>query len=226
MKLLRAEGACIVVDVPDGAPPRLLHYGADLGPDVDLTALDTAVARPTPQASFDVPVHPGLLPLEAEGWLGRPGLAGHRSGRQLLPLLTVDSVTAEEGSGLSIATSDGTAGLAVVSDLVLEPSGVLRVRHTVTNTGDDEIELTALDASIPFPPVVSEVLDLSGRWSHERTPVRGPLGLGTRLRETRRGRTGHDSPLLMVVGVERRPGVRRGAAARGCGSRRRPLARR
>ena len=201
MKLLRAEGACIVVDVPDGAPPRLLHYGSDLGPDVDLTALDNAVARPTPQASFDVPVRPGLLPLEAEGWLGRPGLAGHRSGRQLLPLLTVDSVTAEEGSGLSIATSDGTAELAVVSDLVLEPSGVLRVRHTVTNTGDDEIELTALDASIAFPPVVSEVLDLSGRWSHERTPVRGPLGLGTRLRETRRGRTGHDSPLLMVVGT-------------------------
>src|SRR4029453_7558390 len=106
----------------------------------------------------------------------------------------------QEGGRLTLATSDDAAGLAVVSDLVLEPTGVLRVPHTVTNTPDDELEITALDASIPFPPVVSEVLDLSGRWSHERALVRGPLGLGTRLRETRRGRTGHDSPLLMVVG--------------------------
>jgi alpha-galactosidase len=200
-RILRAGGACVVVDPPVGGPPRLLHYGADLGSDVPLTALGAAVGRPTPPASFDRPLHPGLLPLEADGWLGRPGLAGHRAGRQLLPVLTVDSVTAAGDSGLSIATSDGTAGLTLVSDLVLEPAGVLRVRHTVTNTGDDGLEITALDASIPFPPVASEVLDFSGRWSHERAPVRGPLGLGTRLRETRRGRTGHDSPLLMIVGT-------------------------
>jgi alpha-galactosidase len=200
-RILRAAGACVVVDVADGAAPRLLHYGADLGPEVDLFALGAAAGRPTPRASFDRPLHPGLLPLEADGWLGRPGLAGHRSGRQLLPVLTVDSVTTPEGGGLTIAMSDDASGLEVVSDLVLEPAGVLRFRHSVTNTADDELEITALDASIPFPPVVSEVLDLSGRWSHERALVRGPLGLGTRLRETRRGRTGHDSPLLMVVGT-------------------------
>jgi alpha-galactosidase len=201
MTVLRAAEACAVVDVRDGAAPRLLHYGADLGPDVDVAALRAAVARPVPNASFDVPVHPSLLPVEAEGWLGRPGLAGHRSGRQLLPKLAVDSVTAEGGSHLVIATRDEAAGVAVLSDVVLETSGVLRVRHTVTNTADDTIELTALDASIPFPPLAAEVLDLSGRWSHERAPVRGALGLGTRLRETRRGRTGHDTPLLMVVGT-------------------------
>ena len=60
--------------------------------------------------------------------------------------------------------------MGVDSDLVLEPSGVLRVRHTVTNTADEPLELTALDASIPFPPLATEVLDLSGRWCRERAP--------------------------------------------------------
>jgi alpha-galactosidase len=201
MTVLRAAGACAVVDVPDSAAPRLLHYGADLGPGVDVAALRAAVARPIPNSSFDVPVHPGLLPAESDGWLGRPGLAGHRDGRQLLPKLAVESVTEEGGSHLGIATRDEAAGLALVSDLVLEASGVLRVRHTVTNTADEMLDLTALDASIPFPSLAAEVLDLSGRWSHERAPRRGALGPGTHLRETRRGRTGHDSPLLMVVGT-------------------------
>jgi alpha-galactosidase len=201
MSVLRAAGACVVVDATPGAPPRLLHYGADLGSDVDVAVLAAAVERPVPISSFDGPVRPGVLPVEADGWLGRPGLAGHRHGRQVLPRFEVESVQLEGASRLSIDSVDDLTGVAVRSELVLEPAGVLRLRHTVTNTADEPLELTALDASIPFPSVASEVLDFSGRWSHERAPVRGPLGLGTRVREIRRGRTGHDAPLLMVVGT-------------------------
>ena len=198
--VLRAAGASAIVDLTSGTPPRLLHYGADLGAEVDGEVVRAAVTRPVPISSFAIPIHPGLLPVEADGWLGRPGLAGHRGGRQLLPRLTLGAVTTGDGSRLTISTGDDDAGVGVDSELVLEPSGVLRIRHTVTNNAGEPLDLTTLDASIPFPPLATEVLDLSGRWSRERAPVRGPLGLGTRLREVRRGRTGHDAPLLMTVG--------------------------
>jgi len=202
--VLRAAGACVVIDVELGATPRVLHYGADLGARVDVDALRAALTRPLLPSAFDVPAHPGLVPTESAGWLGRPGLAGHHDGRQLLPrLLTASTVfdAAGDGAGaLAITANDALAAVTVVSDVVLEPSGVLRMRHTVTNDGPNTLDLAALDVSIPFPPAAVEVLDLGGRWCRERAPVRGPLGIGTRLRETRRGRTGHDAPLLMTVG--------------------------
>jgi alpha-galactosidase len=201
MSVLRATDACVVVDAAAGEPARLLHYGADLGPDVDVAAVADALERPVPISAFDLPVRASLLPVEADGWLGRPGLAGHRRGRQLLPRLVVESTQLDGDSRLSIDTVDGEAGVTVRSELVLEPAGVLRIRHTVTSTADEPLELTVVDASIPFPMIAAEVLDFAGRWSHERAPVRGPLGVGTRLREIRRGRTGHDAPLLMAVGT-------------------------
>ncbi len=198
--VLRADGVCVVVDLVGGEAPRLLHYGADLGPSIDVDGLRAAVEHPVLRASFATPVRPGLLPTEGEGWLGRPGVAGHRASRQLLPRLELERATSD-GSALDVTAADGQEGLSVSSELRMEPSGVLRVRHTVTNTAADVLDLAMVDVSIPFPPIATEVLDFSGRWCHERAPVRGPLGHGTRLRETRRGRTGHDAPLLMLVGT-------------------------
>ena len=45
------------------------------------------------------------------------------------------------------------------------------------------------------------MLDLTGRWCRERHPQRRPFHQGTWLRQTRHGRTGHDSPLLLVAGT-------------------------
>jgi alpha-galactosidase len=201
VRVLRTAGACVAIDVASGRAPKLLHYGADLGPDVDADALRVALQRPVPNSSFAIPLQPGLVPTEADGWLGRPGVAGHRSGRQLLPALAVTDTEGDGDSELTITTADDTAGVRVRTELRLEPSGVLRGRHTVINTADETLDLTAADVAVPFPPPAREVLDFTGRWSHERAPVRGPLRLGTRLREVRRGRTGHDSPLLMLVGT-------------------------
>ena len=45
------------------------------------------------------------------------------------------------------------------------------------------------------------MLDLTGRWCRERAPQRRDLELGTWLREMRRGRTGFDTPLMLVAGT-------------------------
>ncbi len=54
---------------------------------------------------------------------------------------------------------------------------------------------------MPLPVRASEVLDLTGRWCRERSPQRSALLHGTRHRASRRGRTGHDSPLLICAGT-------------------------
>jgi alpha-galactosidase len=45
------------------------------------------------------------------------------------------------------------------------------------------------------------LLDLTGKHVRERSPQRLPFGFGSWAREQRRGRPGHDSPLMLVAGT-------------------------
>ena len=60
----------------------------------------------------------------------------------------------------------------------------------------------ALPVQLPVPAHATELLDLAGRWSRERVPQRHELAYGAWVREGRRGRTGHDAPLLLVAGTK------------------------
>jgi alpha-galactosidase len=58
-----------------------------------------------------------------------------------------------------------------------------------------------VSASLPIPGAASEVLDFTGRWIRERSPQRRPLEVGAIVRDSRRGRTGHDATTLMCAGT-------------------------
>ena len=74
---LAANGTGLVVEAGPGLP-RVLHWGADLGPvDGDFVL---AATPGVPPSSADTPIRLTLLPSEQEGWLGRPGQSGHRDG--------------------------------------------------------------------------------------------------------------------------------------------------
>ena len=77
---------------------------------------------------------------------------------------------------------------AAPTDFELHDSGVLALRGQGLQT-------------LPVPPIAAELLDLTGRWCRERHPQRRRFDQGTWLREQRRGRTGHDAPLLLVAGT-------------------------
>ena len=57
--------------------------------------------------------------------------------------------------------------------------------------------------AFPVPWDATELLDTTGRHLRERSPQRRPFTFGTHLRESRRGRPGADSTLLLAAG---RPG--------------------
>jgi len=206
--LLRTAGVAVLLDISGTGLPRVLHWGADPG-DLDPAArarlVDDLVVA-VPHSALDQPWPLTLLPGQTDGWSGRPGLAGDRDGADLFPrwALTATPSVAVEPDGaqrVDIEAADPSSGLGLRTQLRLEPSGLFRVRHTLTNTGAGTYRVAGLTAVLPVPDHAVELLDLTGRWCRERSPQRKPFDQGTHARESRRGRTGHDATLLLVAGT-------------------------
>ncbi|MBB2901779.1 alpha-galactosidase [Kineococcus radiotolerans] len=204
---LRAAGVSLVVQLHTTSTPTVLHWGADLGDLSEAALADLALSGRTARANNDLdePQPVRLLPEQAWGWNGRPGLSGHRAGTAWSTRFAPTAALVEEGDGggrLVLDAVDAEAGLALTLELELLPSGLLRHRATLTNTGAAEYEVADLALALPVPPVATEVFDLAGRWAKERVPQRRPLTVGAHVRENRRGRTGPDAPLVLAVGTQ------------------------
>jgi alpha-galactosidase len=198
---LRRDGTGVVLELADDATPAVLHWGADLG-DLgtdELTGLALARRPPYVDSVVTAPPWVPVLPQHADGWLGRPGLVGHRAGRAWS--VRLDGVRHQVTP--TTVSSDGVdeaAHLRVTSQLELLAGGVLRVRAAVTNLGDEPYEVVALEPALPVPVVAVEVLDTTGRHAHERHPQRRPFDVGAWVREARGGRPGHDAPTVLCAG--------------------------
>jgi alpha-galactosidase len=200
VRVLRGGGTAVVVHLPAEGLPEVLHWGRDLG-DLDagdLGQLRLARSRPVSPSALDAPWPLTLVPDEHDGWEGRPGFAAHRGGRAEHPRWTVTEVRSEPATLRVCAAAEG---LALCCTLALDASGVLRVGHELTNTADTPLALAALEAVLPVGDRVGEVLDFTGRWTRERAPQRRALAQGSHVRETRRGRTGHDAPYVLALGT-------------------------
>jgi alpha-galactosidase len=197
---LRHSGVALVLDCRGPSLPRVLHWGADPGgaPDTSLADQLTAIG-PTPGGPEQSLVFP-LLASEADLWSGRPGISGHRDGTHAHLRLAVSDITADEHR-VEVVSTDDEAGVSVFSEVVMDGSGVVAIRHTVANVADGFFTLDAVTATLPIPHRAAECLDLTGRWPRERVPQRSPLQHGTHLRESRRGRTGHDATMVLTAGT-------------------------
>jgi len=188
-----------VLDARGTGMPVIIHWGADLG-DVSLDSLADALVPAVGPSSIDTPFRPGLVPLLADGWSGRPGLAGH-AGPLNTTAFDLSGVDASRDSlVVRLSSTAGAVPLDVAVHLALGAEGVLRQRLTVTNRGDEPFALASADLSLPVPARARETLDLTGRWPRERQPQRRVLAHGTWSRDSRHGRPGHDAPLLLAVG--------------------------
>ena len=207
---LRRSGTSVLIDFSTGEP-AVLHFGADLGPDLpDLSLL----ADPVAPSSLDIPVTLGLIPQASSGWRGRPGLRGHRGGQVFSARLRVVSVTAENGTMPPGTLQEGTvecsavitqwdpvARISVSTVIRINDGGLLQLRHSLRNEGPESYRLEELAAVLPVGRAATEILDLTGRWCREAHPQRLPMRQGTWVRSGRHGRTGHDSPLLLAAGT-------------------------
>lgn len=200
---LTAAGVSLVLDLRSPGLPAVLHWGAALGdlPPEELLALDRVATMPEVVGVFGPVPRPGLLAEHGAGWPGTPGLTGQRHGRDWSPLFASESVDVEDGT-VRIRAADPTARLGLVLEVELTDSGLVRLRTTVRNDHPDlPYSLDALLPSLPVPGTATELFDLTGRWCRERSPQRQPFTVGARVREARRGRTGHDASLLLAAGT-------------------------
>jgi len=209
--MLRAHGTALVLEHTRDGLPVVLHWGADLGAltDADLDALSTAVSTQSPPGTSDGAWQLCLLPQESDGWAGRPGILVTRDGSPVFPRWTVIQFAATQSGSLRVTARDDVAGLAVTSSITMQFGGVITVRHAVENTGSGLLAVDWLEATLPAPKAVDTVTDFAGRWTREKAPHTGPVPRGSHTRQTRRGRGGHDAPVLLIASVDA-PADRRG----------------
>jgi alpha-galactosidase len=204
---LQTEGTALVLELTQDGLPVVLHWGADLGAltDADLAGLSTAVSRQSAPGTLDAAWQLCVLPQESDGWAGRPGVLLTRDSSPVFPRWTVTDFTAtESGVGppsLRIRACDSDAGLVVESSITIQSGGVVTVRHVLENTGLGLLVVHWLEATLPAPKAVDTVTDFAGRWTREKVPHTGPVQHGSHVRQTRRGRGGHDAPMLLIASV-------------------------
>jgi len=201
---LRGGGTSVVVSLTDGRLPRILHWGADLGPldDSELAHLEHAI-RPT--IGDSAVTYPQPVPVVAqlsEGWLGRPGVSGSRDGRGWAPKFGEASsilTRSDDGELLVTESMDASTELRLRIEIELLRSGVIRTRARVTNDGA-RYRLDALELALPVPDRATEIMDFTGRWSLERVPQRHPFPVGSWVREARGGKPGLDHSTVLIAG--------------------------
>ena len=200
---LHRGSTSVIVDLTTAGTPALIHWGAPTGAlsNVELESLAVAARPQRVSGGIDLPARLTLLPQEAFGWQGSPALIGQRSRSAWSTALTTTAALVEDSS-LTITAEDVSGGLLLVTELSLTAAGVLKQRHTLTNTGSTEYQLQQLASMFPLPASATTVQDSTGRHLKERTAQRRPLTVGAHVRESRRGRPGADASLLMLAGSE------------------------
>jgi alpha-galactosidase len=187
----------VVVDARGPGLPSVVYWGPVLPRDTDLDALLGALV---PAAPHNLPDEPGALTLvpDPAAYSGRPGLRGHRDGADWSPVFRLGSV---DGSDRALHYTAEASGLTLSGELELTESGLLRLRHRVRNDGTGPYTVDGLEAALPVPERAAELLDFTGIHCKERVPQRHPFALGSRVRESRRGRTGHDATIGLLAGT-------------------------
>jgi alpha-galactosidase len=207
IRVLNGGGVTVVVDVSHGLP-SVLYWG----PELQVAAADDGFLRSLAESQQGADGLtgrrriPAVLPEQSTGWMGTPGLEGHRNGRLFSTKFGPGRVTASGGPGRSQAlvseALDEVARLAARVTVELAITGVLRVKAELTNTAEDEsYTVDSMRLVLPVPAEAQEILDFAGRHLRERAPQREPFHVGTHLREGRRGRTGSDATLLLAAGT-------------------------
>lgn len=193
--LLRTEGSSLLLEVVDGALV-VGHWGAPLAGDITDIALARRVS--IANSSWDQPQNPGIMRESARGFLGRPALSGHRSGRAWSTKFEVTDFHHVDNQ-CTVTLRDFHAELEIIATFTLDSFGVLTQGARIKNIGDSDYFLNEYIHWLPLPQEATQSLDFTGRWSNERNPQRRDIATGTWVRESREGRSGHNFSIADIA---------------------------
>ena len=158
---LRNGGTSVVLDAPrTAARDRPLGRRPRRAQRRRARGIGTRRAPPASRAG-STSRHPHV-PQESGGWLGTPGLAGHRAdGRTSRPCSRPSS--AGDAASATILARDDAARLEAAVELEVTDSGLFRQRITLRNLGAEPYSVVSLAPTFPVPSAADELLDTTGR---------------------------------------------------------------
>lgn len=196
---LRNGGVSLLFAPDRFGVPTIAHWGIELQ-DADVSGILSTTAPAVMSSSFDLPRSFSIVAGRLHGWSGTPAVEAVADG---VPLDGFALVASDgDRAHVRFTLRDATDTVQLTSTYRLDDTGVLHVSAEVENiTADRRVDVTAVRALLPLPQRASEVLDFSGRWTHEHAPQRSTIQDGTWLRSSRRGRPGHDTAFLTLAGT-------------------------
>ncbi len=199
--VMEAHGVALVLEVPERGLPCVLHWGAPLGAvtPADLRALATGVSRQTAPGTLDAAWQVSILPAEADGWTGRPGLQVRRADGLHRCRWRAASAEVVDGAAV-IEAQDEASGLSLRWSARIEAGGVVWVDAELRNEGDP-IEVEWLEPTLPVSSTTTHLTTFDGRWTREKRPVTTLVPGGAVARASRRGRPGHDAPTAAILTI-------------------------
>lgn len=174
----------------EGSTPCLIHFGATLPDQEDLSLLARLTLPNTAGGQLDPLTPLSLIPSAIEGWQGHPGLSLlSAAGQPATPDLVLADAAKENGI-LTFTLSDRLDRVSLTLDINLDDAGLLSLSaHATPQTGSQIGWLCA--GAIPIPDRLSRILDHGGRWTGEFQKQERLFATGQHVRESREGRTGH-----------------------------------
>lgn len=202
---LRNGGVSVIVDGNAFGLPSIVYWGSDLGKDIGDDVLENIARIAKPEGvSGGLSISPRLtlLPQPSHGWQGTPGISLFRpKSGEFSFKLDLYSISKIDQNSLTIKGGDKEGGVSFVLEMKVTNSGLLSQKINITNEGQSELYVNNVYLSFPIPNKQTELLDTTGRHLRERHPQRHKFTIGRHVRESRRGRPGADSTLLLIAGT-------------------------
>jgi alpha-galactosidase len=182
--ILRLASESVDVVIKTHPFAEILYWGPHLR---HFSPQDAAtLSRPVANGKLDVDSPVTLMAELGHGLFGSPGIEGHRQGLDGSPVFKTTAVE-QQGQSLTVTAEDENAGLRLSSEIALDESGVLRVRHGVTNLRPQAWQVDRLAITLPVAERSQEVMAFHGRWIREFQPHRVRLEHDSFVIENRRG---------------------------------------
>ncbi|WP_230353253.1 alpha-galactosidase [Lelliottia sp. WAP21] len=196
--ILRLESGTVDVVIKTHPFAEILYWGPHLHHFSPQDAL--SLSRPVANGRLDVDIPLTLMAEPGHGLFGSPGIEGHRQGRDSSPIFTTTQVV-QLDKRLTITAEDHQAGLRLTSEIALDDSGVLVVRHGLTNLRSQPWQVDRLAVTLPVAERAREIMAFHGRWIREFQPHRLPLEHDSFVIESRRGRSSHEHFPALITGT-------------------------
>ncbi|MEX9254591.1 alpha-galactosidase [Pseudenterobacter timonensis] len=196
--ILRLQSCAVDVVIKTHPFTEILYWGPHLAHFSPQDAL--SLARPVANGRLDVDSPITLMAEPGHGLFGAPGIEGHRQGLDGSPVFRTVDVSLQ-GQALTIVADDREAGLRLTSEITLDTTGVLVVRHGLTNLKAQPWQVERLAVTLPVAERAREVMAFHGRWVREFQPHRLTLEHDSFVLENRRGRTSHEHFPALITGT-------------------------